>query len=202
MCRTFFRVLCVLALMGAGSATLSAEQTIVFFRHGEKPSGGLGQLTCQGLNRALELPNVLLGKFGTPDYLYAPNPAVKMNDPAGSFYYVRPLATIEPVAIRAGKSVNTRYGYNDVAGLKSVLISPSKANDTLFVAWEHAYLVKIAQSIMSSYGGGFTVPAWTTGDYDSLYVITVDYGADGSIRARFSRDYERLNSLPTTCPGS
>lgn len=202
MSRTFFRVLCVLALTSAGGATLSAEQTIVFFRHGEKPSGGLGQLTCQGLNRALELPRVLLDKFGTPDYLYAPNPAVKMNDPAGSFYYVRPLATIEPVAIRAGKSVNTRYGYNDVAGLKRVLVTPSKANDTLFVAWEHAYLVKIAQSIMTSYGGGFTVPAWTTGDYDSLYVINVVYGADGSIRARFSRDYERLNGLPTTCPGS
>ena len=202
MSRTFVRVLCVLALAAAGSATLSAEQTIVFFRHGEKPSGGLGQLTCKGLHRALELPNVLLSKFGTPDYLYAPNPAVKMNDPAGSFYYVRPLATIEPVAIRAGKSVNTRYGYNDVAGLKSVLITASKADDTLFVAWEHAYLVKIAQSIMTSYGGGFTVPTWTTGDYDSLYIINVDYGADGSIRARFSRDYERLDNLPTTCPGS
>ena len=104
-----------------------------------------------GLNRALALPDVLLAKFGTPDYLYAPNPAVKMSDPAGSFYYVRPLATIEPVAIRAGKSVNTRYGYNDIAGLRSVLIASSKANDTLFVAWEHAYLVKVAQSIMTSY---------------------------------------------------
>ena len=184
-----------------GGSTLHAEQTIVFFRHGEKPSGGLGQITCQGLNRALDLPAVLLGKFGTPDYLYAPNPAVKMSDPAGSFYYVRPLATIEPVAIRAGKSVNTRYGYNDVAGLRSVLITSSKANATIFIAWEHAYLVKIAQSIMTSYGGGVSVPAWTTGDYDSLYIITVDYGSDGSIRARFTRDRENLNGLSTTCPG-
>ena len=201
MSQALIRLMTVAVVILLGVTTAHAEQTIVFFRHGEKPSGGLGQLTCQGLNRALELPGVLLGKFGSPDYLYAPNPAVKMTDPAGSFYYVRPLATIEPVAIRAGKSVNTRYGYNDIAGLRSVLITSAKANDTVFVAWEHAYLVKIAQSIMTSYGGGTTVPAWTTGDFDSLYIITVDYGTDGSIRARFSRDRENLNGLSTTCPG-
>ena len=44
----------------------STVETIVCIRHGEKPPGGLGQLTCQGLNRALALPKVLLGKFGTP----------------------------------------------------------------------------------------------------------------------------------------
>jgi hypothetical protein len=199
--KTFISAVTMAVVAIIGSASLQAEETIVFFRHGEKPSGGLGQLTCQGLNRALELPAVLLGRFGAPDYLYAPNPAVKMNDPAGSFYYVRPLATIEPVAIRAGKSVNTRYGYNDIAGLRNVLITSSKANATIFVAWEHAYLVKVAQSIMTSHGGGVTVPAWTTGDYDSLYIITVDYGTDGSIRARFSRERENLNGLPTSCPG-
>lgn len=187
-------------LVAATGGSLRAEQTIVFFRHGEKPSGGLGQLTCQGLNRALALPDVLLDKFGTPDYLYAPNPAVKMSDPAGSFFYVRPLATIEPVAIRAGKSVNTGYGYNDISGLRNVLVKSSKANDTLFVAWEHAYLVKVVQSIMNAYGGGVTVPAWTTGDYDSLYIVRLNYRSNGSIDAQFERDRQGLNGLPTTCP--
>jgi hypothetical protein len=31
-------------------------ETIVLLRHGEKPEGGLGQLNCQGLNRALVAP--------------------------------------------------------------------------------------------------------------------------------------------------
>ena len=186
-------------LVAAAGAALQAEETIVFFRHGEKPSGGLGQLTCQGLNRALALPDVLLDKFGTPDYLYAPNPAVKMSDPAGSFYYIRPLATIEPVAIRTGRSVNSGYGYNDVTGLRNILIKSTKANATIFVAWEHAYLVKVVQSIMTAYGGGVTVPAWTTGDYDSLYIVRVNY-ANGTIEAQFERDREGLNGLPTTCP--
>lgn len=42
------------------AASVWAETTIVIIRHGEKPSAGLGQLSCQGLNRALALPQVLL----------------------------------------------------------------------------------------------------------------------------------------------
>jgi hypothetical protein len=171
----------------------------VFMRHGEKPSGGYGQLTCQGLNRALALPDVLLGSFGKPNYVYAPNPAVKMSDPAGSFYYVRPLATIEPTAIRTGVSVNAGYAYNDVTGMRSILITSAKANATIFVAWEHEYLVKIVQSIMKAYGGGAAVPAWTSGDYDALYVVRVSYGSMGPT-ARFERDREGLNGRSTTCP--
>lgn len=187
----------VLVLTAASSAR--AEQTIVFFRHGEKPSGGLGQLTCQGLNRALALPGVLNAKYGRPDWAYAPNPAVKISDPAGSFFYVRPLATIEPTAIRAGISVNTNYGYNNISGIRSVLIRSSKANDTLFVAWEHAYLVKIVQSIMNDYGGGAPVPAWKSGDYDALYVVRVNYTSSGP-SARLEIDSEGLNGLSTSCP--
>jgi hypothetical protein len=198
MRRAFLTVCCVL-LMLATASVARAEQTIVFFRHGEKPSGGLGQLTCQGLNRAIALPSVLLSRFGTPDYLYAPNPSVKISDPNGSYFYVRPLATIEPTAIRAGRSVNTNYGYSDVAGLQNVLIKSAKANTTIFVSWEHAYLVKVVQNIMNAYGGGQTVPAWTTGDYDSLYIVRLTYTSSG-INAVFERDREGLNGQPTTCP--
>ena len=188
-----------LVLMAIAGTSLHAEETIVFFRHGEKPSAGLGQLTCQGLNRALALPDVLLSKFGTPDYLYAPNPATKISDSAGSYFYVRPLATIEPVAIRTGRSVNTNYGYTDISGLQSILVKSSKANSTIFVSWEHAYLVKIVQGIMNAYGGGQTLPAWTTGDYDSLYVVRLTY-SNGSVSAQFERDHEGLNGQPTACP--
>jgi len=200
MRRVLLRIAVGAMLAIPGAASLHAEETIVFFRHGEKPVGGLGQLTCQGLNRALALPDVLLSKFGTPNNLYAPNPAVKMSDSAGSFFYVRPLATIEPTAIRAGRSVNTNYGYTDVTGLRNILVTSSKANATVFVSWEHAYLVKVAQSIMNLYGGGAPVPAWTTGDYDSLYIIRLTYSSSG-IDAVFERDREGLNGLSTTCPG-
>ena len=48
------RILWIVGLLALVVATdARAEQTIVFLRHGEKPSGGYGQLTCQGFNRAL-----------------------------------------------------------------------------------------------------------------------------------------------------
>jgi hypothetical protein len=197
---TNFPRLCIFSIVAllASVAISSAQQTIVFFRHGEKPSSGNGQLTCQGLNRALALPDVLFAKFGRPHWAYAPNPSQKISDPGGSFFYVRPLATIEPSVIRAGISVNTNYGYTNIAGLQSRLIRSSKANSTIYVAWEHAYLVKVVQSIMNAYGGGVRVPAWISGDYDTLYVVHVTYTSSG-IRASFELDSQGLNGLPTTC---
>src|SRR3954463_3085560 len=114
-----FRILCSVLLVFCFAAVVPAhaEETIVFMRHGEKPSSGLGQLTCQGLNRALALPSILVGRYGRAAYAYAPNPAVKVNDSGGSFFYVRPLATIEPTAVRAGVSINTGYGYTDIASI-------------------------------------------------------------------------------------
>jgi hypothetical protein len=188
-----------LLLLCVGATNARADETIVLFRHAEKMSGGYGQLTCQGLNRALALPQVLFSRYGQPDWAYAPDPGAKISESAGSFYYVRPLATIEPAAIRAGISVNTHYGYTDIVALQSLLITGAKANDTIYVAWEHEYLVKLAQRIMNVYGGGATVPGWISGDYDAVYVIRVHYGSSG-ITATFDREWQGLNNQSTTCP--
>lgn len=194
-------IACLLLLIAAADAR--ADQTIVFFRHGEKPSGGYGQLTCQGFNRALALPPVLTGRFGTPNVLYAPSPAVKVSDPAGSFYYVRPLATIEPLAVKLGMPVNTKYGYNAISSLQTALMNAGYAHATIFVAWEHLMLQKLVQNIMTAYGGGVTVPAWASTDYDSLYVVRATYGTapDGTttINAQFSHEFEGLNGQPAAC---
>jgi hypothetical protein len=179
--------------------TTQTVETIVFLRHGEKPSGGYGQITCQGLRRALALPPVLTGRFGKPNFIFAPNPVPKVGDVAGNFYYVRPLATIEPTAISLGMPVHAGYGFTDVAGIKAELTNPAYASSTIFVAWEHLKLVEIVQSIMNTYGGGQTVPAWPSGDYDSLYVVTLT-NSGGTITATFDQQVEGLNNLPTSCP--
>ena len=187
-------------LMFAGvSQAAHAEQTIVFLRHGEKPSGGYGQLTCQGFNRSMALPSVLLAKFGTPKYLYAPNPANKITDSAGTFYYDRPLATLEPLAVKLSKDIWTKYGYTNISSLQNSLITSARDNTTTFVAWEHIYLQKAVQNIMNQYGGGVTVPAWVSTDYDSLYVVTLTYRSDGTILATFAHDHEGLDGQPTAC---
>src|ERR1700730_8403568 len=71
----------------------------VLVRHGEKPDKGLGQLDCQGLNRALALPPIKAKTFGRPSAVFAPDPSQQREDYAVSYDYVRPLATIEPTAI-------------------------------------------------------------------------------------------------------
>jgi hypothetical protein len=102
--------------------TGSNGETIVLVRHGEKPAAGLGQLTGKGLNRALALPSLLVGRYGKPDFIYAPNPSVQLYDNrehSGPLYsYVRPLATIESTAIRLGLPMS--------AGAKLGHVAPRK----------------------------------------------------------------------------
>jgi hypothetical protein len=75
------------------------------------------------------------------------------------FYYVRPLATLEPTAVKLGMPVRTKYGYTDIATVQAALVTPTKADTTVFVAWEHVQLQKLVQNIMNKYGGGAAVPA-------------------------------------------
>jgi hypothetical protein len=184
---------------GGGGGGSDSVETIVFFRHGEKPAGGYGQLTCQGLQRALALPSVLIGRYGRAQYLFAPNPLPKVSDAAGEFDYVRALAAIEPTAIALGLPVNAQYGHPDTAGLRAALLDGALASSTVFVSWEHLRLVEVVQSIMDTFQSGVTVPAWTSGDYDSLYIVRLR-NSGGRVTATFERDVQGLNNLPTSCP--
>jgi hypothetical protein len=107
---------------GQTNSTATSTQTvetIVSIRHAEKPPGGLGQLTCRGLNRALALPAVLLAKYSSPQFVFAPNPSQKVDGKDhDEYFYVRPLATIEPTAIRCGLPVDTQFGFKEIQGLR------------------------------------------------------------------------------------
>lgn len=179
-----------------------ANETLVFVRHGEKPQGGYGQLSCQGLNRALALPDVLIGKFGKPTYIFAPDPTEKVPDAAGKFFYVRPLATIEPTAIRMGLPAQTPFGVTGLNELQKALTDASMQNSVVFIAWEHIWLVKIVKSIVQSQGGDPNiVPEWTSdNDYDSIYVVTLSRDGNGQAKVGFKLEHEGLNDLGSSCP--
>lgn len=179
----------------------TAKETIVLLRHGEKPSTGLGQLSCQGLNRALALPEVLLKKFGKPDAIFAPNPSIKKEDFGVQYPYIRPLATIEPTAIRVGLPVNVQWGFDDIEPLKQALMDSSLKDATVFVIWEHRLLDKIAQGLLLNlHASPEIVPTWDRDDFDGIYVITVSEGNSGSRSAVFQADKEGLNRQSTICP--
>lgn len=173
-------------------------ETIVCVRHGEKPRGGLGQLTCRGLNRALALPKVLLAKYGTPDYLFAPNPTQKSD--GDRYFYVRPLVTIEPTAIRCGLPVNTQFGYHEIKGLEGELEKPEYQKATIFVAWEHVLLDSFVKDLVKAHGGDpAQVPSWPGKDYDTIFVVKITRFGERDTVA-FAIDREGLNDLTDTCP--
>ena len=179
-----------------------AEQTIVFLRHGEKPALGLGQLSCQGLNRALALPDVLQAQFGTPGAIYAPDPGSKAKDKGVEYNYVRPLATIEPTAIRLRMPVNTSFGLTQINALEQDLLRPGNSMSTIYVAWEHNLAQQAAQRLIDNAGGNVQVPHWAADDFDSLYVVRLKWQNGNPVSASFKIEAEGLNHQPLACPGA
>lgn len=180
-----------------GSALLasmiaSADSTIVFLRHGEKPDNNSGQLTCKGLNRALQLPSVLLSQYGKPDAIYASAP--KENKTGSS---LRPLTTITPTAIRLSQAIDLHYHAEQTDGLVDALLKGQGSNHLTFVSWEHKNLVVAAQKLVKKIGGDpAVVPKWPGSDFDSLYIIKLD---DQQRFKSFTRGAEGLNNVPDSC---
>jgi hypothetical protein len=173
-------------------------ETIIAIRHGEKPRGGLGQLTVKGLNRALALPDVLIGKYGTPQFIFAPNPTEKVD--GNKYYYVRPLTTIEPTAIRCGLPVNTEFGFTQIKELEAELEKPEYHNATVFIAWEHGLLDEFGKNMVEDSGGDVhDVPDWKGSEYDMIFVFKITR-ANGQQKFSFAVEHEGLNGVSDEYP--
>jgi len=193
--------MCISALaLPAAHAADGNRETLVFVRHGEKPAQGFGQLNCQGLNRALALPAVIAAKFGKPDAIYAPDPSQQKDDSGHPYYYVRPLATIEPTAIQFQMPVQTPYGFAQIDQLGTTLVNPANRDKLIVVAWEHKLIVKLLRQMLSAHGGNAAdVPDWQSNDFDSIYVVRLDW-QNGTPRASFRHDREGLDGRAADCP--
>lgn len=194
-----FLALLFIFVATAAAATPTIE-TLVFVRHGEKPANvDNGQLTCTGQNRALALPDVLIGKYGAPEYVFAAEPKQMQDDSGVDYWYLRALATIEPTAVGAGVTVNLQYGKNDIDDLESELAKSKYQSATVFLAWEHKELAKLVANIVKHNGGDSSVvPAWADDDYDSIYTIAISRNG-GQTSATFAHDHEGLGYLSPVC---
>lgn len=197
----------LLAALGLSATTPAGAddtvETIVLVRHGEKPEAGLGQLSCRGLARALALPEVIARELGRPDVVFAPDPSVRKPDGGIDYDYVRPLATIEPTAIRYGLPVDTRFGWSDVDGLAAALTTPALAHARVLVAWEHKEIVSLSKKLISENGGDpAVVPKWKGDDFEAIHVLTLSRDASGARRVRFELRRQGLGDLGDTCPGA
>jgi len=132
---------------------------IVFVRHGEKEATG-DNLNCQGLNRAMQLPKVLVAKFGTPAKVYAPSINSKK-----STGHARMFQTATPLAVKYGLKINTQYDVEDYDALAQSLKSQS---GTIVIVWEH----KAMDNILKALGVKTHGLKWGDEDFDSIWVVS------------------------------
>jgi hypothetical protein len=184
----------------AGAQSVATVQTLAFIRHAEKPAAGLGQLNCQGLNRALALPAVVLAKFGQPDFVFASDPHEKKPDNGQPYNYVRPLLTVAPTAVQLGLPINTSFGFDDIEGLQRELLATKYQNALTLVAWEHKKLEDMVKALLRQLGADASaVPHWRGSDFDSIYVVRIER-REGRIGASFALEHQQLNGQATACP--
>ncbi len=137
-----------------------APLTVVIIRHAEKPEKG-DNLSCQGLNRAMQLPAVLVKQFGVPNYAYVPAPSVGKATKSG-----RMMQTIWPLAVKYNLTVNSKYEVKQTAALAKNIL---KRSGTILIVWEHNNIADIATAL----GAKAKSLKWPDNDYDSIWKLTV-----------------------------
>jgi hypothetical protein len=156
------------------SANTAGIKRIIIIRHGEKPDKG-DNLSCKGLNRALQLPDILYKKFGVPEKIYTPTPNF-----GGSTGVVRMYQTIMPFAIKYNLKINTKYDVKDYEKLVDAL---KKQNGTVLLVWEHKAISKIIKAL-----GIAGKENWDDNDFDSIWIVNYHNGTPV-----LTKDRENIN---------
>ena len=189
----------------AGSPATPARspvETIVFIRHAEKPAGDLGQLSVQGLNRALALPDVLNAKFGRPDFIFAPLTSprqgarrrhVFLRPPADDHRaHCHPRRPARGHALRPGR-------HRQPPGRTRRKNLP--ARDGLRGLGAFSKLDELVRRMVSAFGGNDKdVPAWPSEDFDSIFVLRLRTEPEGRKSITFEHDHEGLDGLSKDYP--
>jgi hypothetical protein len=158
----------------------SKDLKLVFIRHAERPENG-DNLTCQGLNRSLQLPGVLYKKFGRPANVYVPS--LGMGEVTKR---TRMLQTISPFVIKYGLTVNSAYDEEDYKSVGKAVLTE---HGTVLIVWEHKNIAPILE-----YLGVEEHLKWPSDDYDTIWIVTFHKG-----KAMLTVDSEHLHPA-AGCP--
>jgi hypothetical protein len=132
---------------------------IVIIRHGEKPKNG-DNLNCQGLNRSLLIPQMIVSKFGVPAFSYVPSIGTD-----SATKHARMFQTITPLAVKYNLAVNSKYNGKDSSALVNDIL---KRRGLVLVVWDHKSIVPIIHAL----GINETQLKWNDDDFDSIWIIT------------------------------
>lgn len=148
--------------VGETDNSLDNSLKVVIIRHGEKPETG-DNLSCQGENRALQLPAVLYQKFNKPDHTYVPSLGL-----GKSTTHARMFQTVTPFAIKYNLTVNSEFDEKDYLKIADHVLNKT---GTVLLVWEHSVIPSIAGKL-----GVNNPPPWAGDDFDSIWVITFANG--------------------------
>lgn len=183
--------------------TTDGTQTLIFMRHAEKPVAGLGQLNCQGMNRAIALSTLLPRDYGKANFIFASDPSRHVEEGVNdeSFSYLRPLLTISPSAIKLGLPVNIDYSANDTQDLADELMHDKYHGATIYTAWSHGYLPELINQVATEASGEdqSILDDWDSNDFDSLYVLTLVWH-NGKATIAHKLVKQGLNNGSVNCP--
>jgi hypothetical protein len=155
----------------------TANLRVVLIRHAEKPLKG-DNLTCQGYNRSLKLPVVLVGKFGVPAFTYVPSLGV-----GEVTKHARMFETIVPLIVKYNLSINSAHLEKDTAGVAADI---KLKTGVVLVAWNHKTIAAIVRAL----GVRDSNLLWPDDDFDTIWIVTFKNGA-----ATLTRDKENINPV-------
>lgn len=188
---------------GVRAEPKNGTQTLVFLRHAEKPDMGLGQLNCQGLNRAIDLSTLLPKEFGDANFIFAANPSRHVEEGEGdhSYSYLRPLMTVGPSAIKLGLPVNIDFAANDTSDLANEFMRDKYHNATIYTAWSHGYLPELINKVAEEASGQKVklLDDWVGDDFDSVLVLTLKW-VNGKASLEYENYKQNLNGGEVGCP--
>ncbi|MBD1394031.1 histidine phosphatase family protein [Mucilaginibacter glaciei] len=177
--RNLFKMLFVVFAIPIVNANIawaqSANLKVVFIRHAEKPVKG-DNLTCQGYNRSVKLPAVIIGKFGVPAYTYVPTLGI-----GEVTKHARMFETIVPLAAKYNLTINSARTEKDTAGVAADIKTKS---GIVLVAWNH----KTIAAIIRNLGVKDESLVWPDDDYDTIWIVSFKNGV-----ALLTRDKENIN---------
>ena len=164
---------------GLAKTVPDSRLRVVIIRHGEK-SEGSKNLSCQGENRALQLPAVLYRKFNRPDHVYVPSPRI-----GKSTSHVRMFETVIPFAVKYDLTVNSEFRVDAYSAVADQVL---KKTGTVLMVWEHQAIPVLAAQL-----GVINPPEWNRKDFDNIWIITFVGG-----KASLSIDREGIDP-PVDC---
>ncbi|MDR3681095.1 MAG: histidine phosphatase family protein [Flavipsychrobacter sp.] len=147
------------ALSVVGFSQSKPDLKVYIIRHGEKPIDG-DNLTCKGLNRAMQLPAVLKEKVGIPDYIFVPSLTA-----AEKTKHARMFETVVPFAVKYNLKINSSHTNDEY---KNIAEDIKSKKGTVLMVWEHKALTGIIQAL-----GVKEELHWADDDFDSMWIITI-----------------------------